>query len=84
MRVTAGGGGQLYWATESSPSIAEDKVIVFPIQADGQFHEYRLEPGKHPLWAGQTITTLRIDPGNGAPSADYAIDFIRSEAPGRR
>jgi hypothetical protein len=84
MRVTAGQGGQLYWATESSPGIAEDKVIVFPIQADGQFHEYRLEPAKHPLWAGQTITTLRIDPDNGAPSADFAIDFIRFEPTGRR
>ncbi|MBN1420514.1 MAG: hypothetical protein JXP34_17175, partial [Planctomycetes bacterium] len=78
MRVTAGQGGQFYWATESSPRIAEDKVIVFPIQADGRFHEYRLEPGAHARWAGQTITALRIDPGNGAPSAAFAIDFIRA------
>jgi hypothetical protein len=80
MRVSAGQGGQLYWTTESSPLLAEDKVINFPIQADGQFHDYRLEPGKHHLWTGQTITSLRIDPGNGARSADFSITFIRGEA----
>ena len=79
MRVSAGEGGQFFWATESSPDLAEDKVINFPIQADGQFHDYRLELGKHPLWAGQTITTLRIDPGNGASSAEFAIASIRGE-----
>jgi hypothetical protein len=79
MRVSAGHGGQLYWATAASPAIAEDKVLNFPIQADGQFHEYRLEVGRHPLWKGKTITALRLDPGNGAREGTFAIDYIRAE-----
>lgn len=77
MRVTAGQGGQLFWMTEASPSFTEDKSIHFNVQPDGQFHEYRLETGKHPAWAGQTITALRIDPCDGAASGDFAIDYVR-------
>jgi hypothetical protein len=77
MRVTGGQGGQLYWSTETSPAIAEDKVLNFPVQADGQFHEYRLELGNHAHWAGQTITALRIDPGNGAAEGEFEIDYVR-------
>ena len=77
MRVTAGQGGQFYWTTDASPGFAEDKTIRFALQDDGQFHEYRLEPGRDPSWSGQTITGLRIDPGNGAASAEFAIDYVR-------
>lgn len=77
MRVTAGQGGQLFWMTEASPGFTEDKSIHFNVQPDGQFHEYRLETGKHPAWAGQTITALRIDPCDGAASGDFAIDYVR-------
>ena len=68
---------KFYWATESSPGIAEDKAIAFPIRADGQFHEYRLDLAKNPRWAGQTVTAIRIDPVKNVPSADFAIDFLR-------
>jgi hypothetical protein len=47
------------------------------VQADGRMHEYRLEPGRHPGWSGQTITALRLDPGNGAASAEFAVEFVR-------
>ena len=79
MRVTAGHGGQFFWTTESSPSFAEDKTVRFAIQPDGRFHEYRLEPGNDRMWAGQTITAIRIDPGNGATSGEFAIDYVRGE-----
>jgi len=77
MRVTAGQGGQVFWTTESSPGFGEDKTVRFAIQSDGQFHEYRLEPGSDPNWAGQKITALRIDPGNAATSAEFAVDYVR-------
>jgi len=77
MRVTAGQGGEFYWTTAASPGFAPDKLVGFPLLADGQWHEYRIEPGKHPLWAGQTITGIRIDPGNGAPEGEFAIDYVR-------
>jgi hypothetical protein len=79
MRVTAGQIGQFFWTTVSSPGFSEDKSVHFAIQADGRFHEYRLEPGRDPAWSAQTITGLRIDPGNGAPSGEFAIDYVRAE-----
>jgi hypothetical protein len=79
MRVTAGRGGEFYWTTASSPGFAPDKLLGFPLLADGQWHEYRLEPGKHPLWAGHSITGIRIDPGNGAREGEFAIDYVRCE-----
>jgi len=78
MRVTAGGGGQLFWMTEASPAFTEDKSIPLNVQPDGQFHEYRLEMGKHAGWADQTITGLRIDPCDGTASGEFAIDCVRS------
>jgi len=74
-------GGQLFWTTESAPAFDEDKTVRFAVQPDGQFHEYVLKPGGHPLWAGQTITALRIDPTGGAPSGEFAIDYVRGEKP---
>ncbi len=77
MRVTAGHSGQFFWTTEASPAFAEDKTIPFALQPDGQFHEYRLEPARDPNWAGQKITALRLDPGNSADSAEFAVDYVR-------
>jgi hypothetical protein len=77
MRLTAGQGGQLYWSTTDAPGFAEERVLNFGVQADGRMHEYRLEPGRHPGWSGQTITALRLDPGNGAASAEFAVEFVR-------
>ena len=82
MRLTAGQGGQFFWTTQASPGFSEDKTVPFEIRTDGQFHEYRLEPGRDPAWAGQTITAIRIDPGNAAPSAEFAIDYIRGSSNG--
>jgi hypothetical protein len=86
MRVTAGQGGEFFWATAASPTFAEDRKVGFPLAADGQFHEYRLEVGRHALWSGQTITAIRLDPGNGArpadagSPADFAVEYIRGGA----
>jgi hypothetical protein len=80
MKVSAGQVAKFYWATESSPGIAEDKVIAFPIRSDGRFHEYRLDLGKNSRWAGQTVTSIRLDPVKNVPSADFAIDSLRAES----
>jgi hypothetical protein len=71
---------KFYWATESSPGIAADKVIAFPIRSDGRFHEYRLDLGKNSRWAGQTVTSIRLDPVKNVPSADFSIDSLRAES----
>ncbi len=77
MKVGAGRNGQFYWGTDASPNTAEDKVVVFPLIADGEFHEYRFDLGTNSRWVGRTITTLRIDPGEGGASVPFAIDYVR-------
>lgn len=81
MRVTGGQTGQVYWGTRQAPGFSEQRVVMFGLRADGQFHEYRIPVGEHPQWKDQTITELRIDPGNGARQAEFAIDSIRGVAP---
>ncbi len=77
MKVTAGTTAQVFWTTEASPAFDQAKSLHFRLQADGRWHEYRLELGNHPQWKGQQITALRIDPGGGTPSGQFAIDYVR-------
>ncbi|MBM4033795.1 MAG: hypothetical protein FJ291_18710 [Planctomycetes bacterium] len=77
MRSTAGPAAQLFWTTEASSAFDEEKSLHFQVQPDGQWHDYRLDVSKHPQWAGQTITAVRLDPGD-APG-EFAVGLIRSE-----
>jgi hypothetical protein len=79
MMTTAGGGAEFYWTTADSPNFAEDKTVKFLIISDGEYHEYLIEVGNHPLWKGKRITAIRIDPTGGAPDAKFSIDYIRGE-----
>jgi len=79
MRATAGRNGQLFWTTEASPDFDEAKSLRFPLTADGRLHDYRLDLARNPHWAGETITALRLDPGD-APG-EFAVDFIRRQRP---
>ncbi|MBL7043964.1 MAG: hypothetical protein ISR77_35380 [Pirellulaceae bacterium] len=81
MRLTAGSGGQLFWTTESSPDFDEEKAVRFSVVPDNQFHEYRLELSRNPMWAGQIITAIRLDPTSGVNSGEFAIDYLRGERP---
>ena len=79
MMTTAGKGAEFYWTTADSPNFAEDKTVKFPIISDGDYHEYVIEVGNHPLWKGKRITAIRIDPTGGAPDAKFSIDYVRGE-----
>ncbi len=79
MWITAGGGGQFFWTTKASPQFGEDKMVGFPLAAGGEFSEFRLQLGHNPRWAGETITAIRIDPGGGAASGEFAIDYVRGD-----
>jgi len=50
--------GSIYWTTSESPQRGEDKVRSFPLNRDGQWHDYSV-----PFHAPGTLTDLRIDPG---------------------
>ena len=73
LRTTVSTGGAVYWTCAQSPQWGEDKVRHFPIQGDGQWHEYRVEivtPGG--------LQQLRLDPG-AAPGV-YEIRRVRVTA----
>ncbi|NNF52882.1 MAG: hypothetical protein HKN03_00420, partial [Acidimicrobiales bacterium] len=56
------------------PDYTEEASIVFPIDADGEVHEYTLTLSDNPLWEG-TIISLRLDPGT-QPGQVVEIDRI--------
>ncbi|HUU23455.1 MAG TPA: hypothetical protein VM389_13065 [Phycisphaerae bacterium] len=74
--------GQFLWTTRASPRWDGAMVLQWPILNDREHHVYRLDLGKHPLWAGQVITSLRIDPGERDHEkphlGQFSIDYIRS------
>jgi hypothetical protein len=78
MKTSAGVQAQFFWATDASPAIDEPKGLHFVIVPDGEFHEYRVPVGEHPLWKG-TITAIRLDPNQSQPGSRVEVDFIRAE-----
>ncbi len=78
MKVTVGEYAQFYWVTENAPEFNEQKVTVFKVLPDGEFHTYTMDLSQHPLWVGQTITSIRLDPTNGADTGEFEIDWIRA------
>lgn len=78
LRTTAGRTAQLFWATETSPHFDEQKSIRFPLQSDGQFHEYQLDVGKHPAWRDGLITALRLDPAD--QPGQFALDYLHASS----
>ena len=73
-----GGAIALYWTTEDSPHWAEDKGIHLPFKPGPDFSEYVFEVGRHPLWAGKTITAIRLDPADGSHGGEFAVESIVS------
>ncbi|MBD3293412.1 MAG: hypothetical protein GF393_10845, partial [Armatimonadia bacterium] len=63
MRITGGADeAQVFWGIADEPGFRDDKYLNFPIQPDGQWHEYTIPVGEHEKWAGQEIVALRLDP----------------------
>ncbi len=79
MQTTAGPVAQVFWTSVDSPDFDEAKSIRFAVAPGGDFAEYALDVGNHPLWRGKTITALRLDPGGGVVPAEFAVDWIRGE-----
>ena len=69
-RSRTGGAGAIYWTTDRSPARGEDKAKHFPLDHDGQWHEYAV-----PFNAPGRLTDLRVDPG--ASPGEFEIDWIR-------
>jgi len=67
----------MFFDTNLSPGLSEAKNISFNVVPDGEYHEYRIRVGAHPLWEG-VVQMVRIDlePPSSYP-ADLSIDYIR-------
>jgi hypothetical protein len=65
---------QLFWRTATQPE-SESSSLRFEVQADGQWHEYRLPVGQSNRWRG-VITRLRLDPCNRA-EVSLAMDYLK-------
>lgn len=53
---------QLFWRTSTLPE-SEACSVRFPVELDGEWHDYHVPLGSSARWRGQ-ITRLRLDPGN--------------------
>lgn len=80
-RASAGNAIALYWTTEDSPAWAEAKSIHLTLRPGTNFTQYLFEVGKHALWAGKTITAIRLDPLEGGGGGTFDIDYIRGDTP---
>lgn len=80
MRLSAADGGhvtdsaQLFWRTSQVPE-SEATSLRFPVQADGQWHEYRVPVADNLRWRG-CITRLRLDPCSRS-GVHVGLDSIR-------
>jgi hypothetical protein len=80
LALTGGGdGATVYWATAASGGITADQCVGSPVPHGGAIHEVRVPVGGHAKWAGQTVTTLRIDPGGGTIGSEVTIESVRLE-----
>ena len=82
MKITGGNPeGQFFWTTAEEPGFADNKYLNFPLQPDGQWHEYTIPVGGHPLWKGKAIRAIRLDPSaGGAPAGTKVeIDWLKGE-----
>lgn len=64
------GSGEIFWSTEKSPGMSQDRSARFEMPHDGTW-----QVGEVLLDTAETITRLRLDPGN-APGR-IEIDWIR-------
>lgn len=84
MRISGGATAQLYWSTADAPGFNEDRVRVFDVVPGTEFRTYRISMRAVAGWEGATITGLRLDPMNGVPEGEFAIEYLRGygEGPG--
>lgn len=68
---------QLYWADVSNQNFTEARSVHFPVNADGEMHEYRLRLADNPEYKG-TIIQFRFDPAN-EPGGSVRVKSVRME-----
>lgn len=77
MKSTNGSSVAIYFDTDTYPGLAEYKRLVVPIKADGEYHEYSINPAVNPYWKG-IVQKLRMDlEPYDSKGAQVSIDYFR-------
>jgi hypothetical protein len=74
MSTVAGNVATLRWTLNEDGSEGEQS---FPIKADGQEHEYRIQVSKNPKWHGW-VNSIRLNPGDRVGHIELRSIKIRS------
>ncbi len=76
IKAASTGTVQFYWGTLTASGFAGARVMETGYSPTGVWKAILFSPGSHLGWAGQTITSLRVDPISTA-SKSFDIDWIR-------
>lgn len=79
MKVDRGTQVRIFWCSKDSPNPVKERAAPAKLIADNEFHEYVFDVGSHELWKDKTITSIRIDPIEGATGGEFEIDYIKGE-----
>jgi hypothetical protein len=66
--------GELFWTTQKSSALSQDKSFHIVLKADGEWHTYLITKKPEGKWSG-TLDTLRLDIGTAGDTV--AFDWIR-------
>ncbi len=66
--ATSEPNAQIFWSTLKQTGFSTEKSLFFPVQSDGQFHEYRVRLADSANYRG-AIVQLRLDPANESAGA---------------
>ncbi len=76
LKAGAAGAVQFYWGTAATPGFAGARVLQQPYLTANQWTAITFPLAAVNGWAGQTVTSMRIDPISAA-SQPFEIDWIR-------
>jgi len=81
MSVTGATRAQLFWDTKRRSGTTEDRHVDFAVRGDGELHTYRIPLKGCRFWTGETVTAIRLDPGEWdhreIKDERFSIDYVR-------
>lgn len=63
---------QVFWSRDAVDAFTEQQAARIGLKADGEFHWYRVNPSKNPLWTGN-IEGLRLDFESSHAGMNFAL-----------
>jgi hypothetical protein len=65
---------QAFWSTEKDPAMSAGKSFTFPLNPDGEWHEYQVSKKAEGAWSGK-LKILRLDIGGAGDTIE--VDWVR-------